>query len=363
MYAEKRSEKYKTALDKAINFVLDSRLPAGGWPQRYPTEANYDILGKKNYASFITLNDDVCADNIEFLIMCYQIFEDEKLKSAAYSAMDFIKKLQTPPPYSGWADQYTYDLKPAAGRTYEPKGLNASTTMETIEILQRFYRLTADPKYLEGIPDAIEFLKSIKLSGSQLLKSGRKRSGSGETFTVSRYIDADTGTPQYIHREGSNIANGRYFINQDIENTAIHISSFANADINALQQNLEETKQIPPERLKATSPLLSDTNVPLPRYYSGGGNYARRNNGAEQIISSMTEDGAWLSPLRMTSHIFKLIKKQKPSRETRYASTQAGDGYDTSPYAVSDPNAGLCISTAEYIANMMTLIRYLDALK
>jgi hypothetical protein len=36
LYAEKRDPKYKPALDKAIQFVLDSQYPIGGWPQRYP---------------------------------------------------------------------------------------------------------------------------------------------------------------------------------------------------------------------------------------------------------------------------------------------------------------------------------------
>ena len=36
LYLEKRDPKYKPALDKAIEFVLDSQYPIGVWPQRFP---------------------------------------------------------------------------------------------------------------------------------------------------------------------------------------------------------------------------------------------------------------------------------------------------------------------------------------
>ena len=362
MYLEKRDEKFKAALDKTINLVLESQYPSGGWPQRYPIDANYDILGNKNYASYITFNDDVCFENIDFLVLCYQAFGMENIKSAIYRAMDLVKNIQTPPPYSGWADQYTHDLKPAAARTYEPKGLNISTTVETIYELEQFYKLTADLKYLEGIPDAIEFLKLTILTDEQIQQSGRNRSDDSETFMVSRFIDSDTGIPQYIHREGSNISNGHYFINQDITKTIAHMSSFTNVNINRLLNSLEEVKKIPLEQLKETSPLLSK-DIPLPAYYAGRNSSRGRIGNIEQIIDNLNEDGAWLSPMRMASNEFKPVPQQKPSKESKYASTTVGDEYDTSPYSHTERDGKMCISTAEYANNMTALIRYLDSLK
>ena len=362
IYVEKHEETFKPALDKAIHFVLESQYPSGGWPQRYPTEMNYDILGEKNYASFITFNDDVCFDNVEFLIQCYQFLGMEHLKPAIYRAMDLVKNLQTPPPYSGWADQYTLDFKPAGARTYEPKGLSASTTMKTIQMLQGYYKLTADPKYLEGIPDAIEFLKLIKLSESQVQQSGRNRPANSEAFMTGRFINDETGLPQFVHREGSNIANGRYFADQNPANTIGHMSSFSSANINALLRNLEEVKKIPVDYLKETSPLLTKQSATLPVYYNRNAS-SRRYTNVEQVIGGLTEDGAWLTPMRTTSNLFKQVTEQEPSKETRYASTDVGDEYDTSPYPLMGQNAGFCITTSEYINNMMMLIRYLDNLK
>ena len=78
MYLEKRDPKYRPALDKAIQFVLDSQYPIGGWPQRYPlrTSIRTSFLTTRR---IITFNDDVAAENIDFLLQCYQTLGDARL--------------------------------------------------------------------------------------------------------------------------------------------------------------------------------------------------------------------------------------------------------------------------------------------
>ena len=36
IYLEQRETKYRAPLERAIQFVLDSQYPIGGWPQRWP---------------------------------------------------------------------------------------------------------------------------------------------------------------------------------------------------------------------------------------------------------------------------------------------------------------------------------------
>ena len=72
MYVEKDDPVYRYPLEKVIHFVLQSQYPSGGWPQRFPLMHDHPFRGKKDYSSFITLNDDVTPENIEFLIQCYQ---------------------------------------------------------------------------------------------------------------------------------------------------------------------------------------------------------------------------------------------------------------------------------------------------
>mgnify|MGYP002245168491 CR=1 FL=1 len=55
-------------MEKTIDFVLKSQYPVGGWPQRYPLMYDHPFQGKKDYSSFITLNDDVIPD-------AYRVFD------------------------------------------------------------------------------------------------------------------------------------------------------------------------------------------------------------------------------------------------------------------------------------------------
>ncbi len=68
LYVEKRDPKYKPALDKAIQFVLDSQYPIGAWPQRFPLRDEFAHARQARLHSFPTFNDDVAAENIDFLL-------------------------------------------------------------------------------------------------------------------------------------------------------------------------------------------------------------------------------------------------------------------------------------------------------
>ncbi|MDR2804830.1 MAG: DUF6298 domain-containing protein [Dysgonamonadaceae bacterium] len=360
MYVEKKDPAFRPALDNVIRFVLESQYPSGGWPQRYPLMYDHAFLGKADYTSFITLNDDVCLKNIEFLLQCRQAIGLDSIIEPVDRAMDLLIRLQNKPPYSGWADQYFVEnLKPAHARSYEPQAINASTTMEMIDLLTQYYRLTGNPKFLSGIPAAIDFLESIQLPEDEVQRSGRTLRDTS-FILIPRYIDAETGIPQYIHRKGSNTANGYYYFDQDIRNTVTHLSSIASAHIAGLRRAYEEIKQIPVNELTQASAYLHGKDVPLPKYYSGKP-FPSRNQTVSDVINSLNEEGCWLVPLTMTSNPYKEVPDLPKSEETQYVSTRVGDEYDTSTYAMETPRLG--ISMSAYIHHMMQLITYIDNIK
>ena len=143
--------KYKPALDKALQFVIDSQYPIGVWPQRYPLQHEFAKGGKPDYTSFPTFNDDVAKENIDFLVMCYQALGDSRVLDPIVRGMNAFVVTQHGPPQAGWALQYTMDLKPAGARTYEPNSLVTHTTATNIELLLKFYRLTGETKFLARI--------------------------------------------------------------------------------------------------------------------------------------------------------------------------------------------------------------------
>ena len=72
LYVEKRDPRWRPALERSINFVLESQYPIGGWPQRWPPRPLPMKDGRPDYTSYITFNDDVAGENIKFLIMVRQ---------------------------------------------------------------------------------------------------------------------------------------------------------------------------------------------------------------------------------------------------------------------------------------------------
>jgi hypothetical protein len=223
----------------------------------------------------------------------------------------------------------------------------------------KYYRLTGNPKFLSGIPQSIDFLESLKLSEEEIQRSGRVLRDTS-SILIPRYINAETGIPQFIHRKGSNIANGHYYFDQDIRNTVVHISSISSANIAGLRKAYEEIKQIPIDELTKESAYLHWQRVPLPKYYSNTP-FQLRNQTIADVISGLNEEGCWLVPLTMTSYPYKAVPAMPKSEETKYASTRVGDEYDTSTYTVETPEPG--ISMSAYINNMMKLITYIDNIK
>src|SRR5262245_12187220 len=259
LYVEKRDPKYKPALDRAIAFVVDSQYPIGGWPQRFPLKSEFSHHGKPDYTSYITFNDDVAGENIDFLIKVYQALGDSRVLDPINRAMNVFLVTQQGQPQPGWALQYTPDLKPVGARTYEPDALVTHTSARNIELLIEFYRLTGETKFLARVPEAIDWLESLTLPPG-VAPAGR----SHPTF-----VELGTNKPLYVHREGSNVVNGRYYVDSDPKNTLAHYSSFRAVNIANLRRLYAEAKATPPAELAKRSPLAPGRGaVPLPKYFA-----------------------------------------------------------------------------------------------
>ncbi len=257
LYLEKHDDAFLPSLKKAIDFVLESQYANGGWPQRFPLMNDHPFKGKADYSPFVTLNDNVMVDNIDFLMQCYTSLGMEKLKEPILKAMNLLHDLQQPKPLAGWADQYTPDdLKPAHARSYEPRSVNTGTTMNMILKMMEFYKLTGDSRYLDGVKDAIDFLESLKLPDELVAKVRKMPLQEGEIL-VPRFINPDNGRPLYVHRKGGNVANGNYYTDENPEGTIAHFSSFATVNPNRLRDALQQCKRLFHADLVRNSPLAA----------------------------------------------------------------------------------------------------------
>ena len=358
LYLEKRDARYKAALDRVVRFVLDSQYPVGAWPQRFPLKNEFSHHGKPDYTSFLTFNDDVTSGNVEFLVTCYQALGDARLLDPISRGMNSFVVTQQPAPQAGWALQYTPDLKPAGARTYEPEALATHTTASNIEHLLRFYRLTGDAKFLARIPEAIDWLEAVKLPPDVAAIAGFGR-------THPTFVEVGTNRPLYVHRRGSDVVNGEYYVDGDPHNTIGHYSSFRQVDVAQLRKEYLAARALSPAMATKDSPLRPGAGrVPLPRYFAvreavpfgfdAGEPPADR---AARAAASLDPEGRWIVPLSSTSHPYRGDGSTAVAPGD-YSRTQVGDDTDTSPYR-ADPGV-VGISTFTYIRNMGALIRFLD---
>lgn len=325
--------------------MLDSQYPIGAWPQRYPAPSNTGSRAPSHdYTSHLTFNDDVAAENIDVLLMAYRALGDPRLLDTMTRAMHSSLVTQQGPPQPGWSMQYTPDLKPAAARTYEPNALTTHTTASNLELLVKFYRLTGQAKFLARIPEAIDWLQGLTLPPG-VAPAGR---------THPTFVELGTNRPLYVHREGSNVVNGRYYADYDPKDTIVHYSSFRRVDIAGLRKTYQDARASTPAQVRQDSPLAPGKGVlPLPRLFLAN---PPGSVTADAVITSLTSRGYWLAPLGNNTYPFKGDGSRTVTPGS-FSQKYVGDESDTSPF----PDEKLMgISTESYIRNMSVLIRYLD---
>jgi len=357
LYLAKREREWRRPLDRAIAFVLDSQYANGGWPQRYPLSTDPGLHGRPDYTGYITFNDDVAGENIKFLIFAYQTLGDRRLVAPIRRAMDCFLACQQPAPQAGWGLQHLPDtLKPSAARTYEPEALATHTTAANVEALFGFYRLTGDRKYIARVPEALDWLESVRLP-ARLHRDGR---------THPTFVELETNRPLYVHRRGSNVVNGAYYADGNPEDTLIHYSSFRAVDVARLRADYERLAAMTPEAAAAGSPLLArEGSVGLPDYFTLGditvsdmtSQGTRPREATPEVlaalIAGLNDRGYWPTPLRAISNPY--IGDGSPEvAPGEYRITRVGDASDTSPYITDFPVMG--VSTGTFIRNMGVLI-------
>jgi hypothetical protein len=353
LHLEKGEAKYRAAADKAVGFILDSQYANGGWPQRWPRMGQFTNHGRPDYTGFITLNDEVAEENIDFLLLVLQQLKDERVREPLTRAMELIIALQQPQPTPGWAMQYTPDLKPSGARTYEPASITPHGTAAAIGQLLDYYQLTGERKYLARVPEAIDWIASVELPPE-------KRSPDGRNF----YRNYEPGTGRLIgtHRRGSNAQNGEYWSDFDTADTRPE----KHIDVAALRQRYARVAAMTPEQATRNSALMGRGPPLLPRYlitHDVGGsdlNVTEARQAAADatlLVDGLNAEGYWPVELRTTSHPYQGDGPATPPPGF-VDRGQVGDDWDTSPF--TEPSGPMGISTGTYINNMSRLIQYLD---
>jgi len=355
IYLEKLDPVWRPPLDKAINFILESQYPSGGWPQRYPLKPGFRKEGGEDYPSYYTFNDGVIAENVGFLIQCYLLLGQERLLDPIIKGMNFYVISQDT--CGAWAQQLNMKMEPAGARTYEPKALLPSTTLGNAMTLLTYFQYTGDKKFLNRIPDAIKWLEKVRLPGNQ---------AEGGKYTHSTFVEVGTNKPVYVHRKGSNVVYGKYFHDYNDTLLLAHYGGKNRISVERLRNEYNRLKNLPVSEVTKDSPLKIESfkgeGTPQ-EYYDLNRNYYNFTSDINQVntvIRALDNQGRWLVKHAGISNPY-IGDGQKKDLTDEFATTNTGDETDTSPYR--DPSDQEYISTSEYIRNMTLLISYIKTIR
>ena len=410
MYLEKKDPRFQASVDKAIGFVLAAQFSGGvadgGWPQRFPAANGVSSMPRPNpqllpadatqgmedgdYTRHVTFNDDVAGENIKFLLLCVKGLGRTELVAPSQRAMECLRRLQQPGPQAGWGLQHLATDQggrpagsPAGARSYEPRALATHTTQTNIQQLFNYFRITGDRSYLARVPEAIAWLQTCTLTAQQIadnpLLSGR---------THPTFIELGTNVGRFVHRYGSNIHNGAYYVDHDHRNTPSHYSAGRNINIAGLQRTYDELAGMSDAavaEMAARSPLKVTTAGALPKYFSlREVDFPDLMTGAVMTSPTVSEADAaklvadlgsknhWLTPLAQVTNPYRGDGPAAEYAGTAYRSKHVGDIYDTSPYDPQDPplvepyvkkDRPLGINTADFVANLGKLIAFVAPVK
>jgi PelA/Pel-15E family pectate lyase len=350
IYCEKNDPKYRPSVDKTIQFLIDSQYPIGGWPQRYPLMYEYSKNGAPDYSSYITFNDGVHRNNVDLLVLYYRVLGEQKLVDPILRAMNCVLTLQQGGPQPGWGDQFSLDYLPNHARSYEPRSLNTRQTTQSVENLMDFYQITGESKFLSRIPEALDWVESVKLSAEDVERYGGEKAKDGN-IVCPMYIEIGTNRGLYTHKVGSNVMNGRYVVSYSLP------GKLAFLKMQKIRERYYQLKTMPVDKATANSPFKSYGKAfTFPDYVELSLKKKSTPPEIEKLIGSLVNGEYWLAPILSTSNRYIGDGSMEVVPDVNVG-RQVGDKFDTSPFS---PNpAILGITTKSFMENVSLLIAYL----
>ena len=139
----------------AMRCMLASQFANGAWPQRFPL--------RRGYSSYYTFNDNTINDCIRVMVTAHRLYGKAEYLRSARRGGDFILLSQGKAPQTGWAQQYSHDLRPAWARRFEPPAICSAVTARNIRTLVDLHLYTRDAKYVRPIPAAMAWLEKSQI--------------------------------------------------------------------------------------------------------------------------------------------------------------------------------------------------------
>ena len=170
VYTATKIEKYKTACEKGIQFILDAQYANGGWPQYFPLEKNYSrhiTFNDGAYMGIINLLDKIVNNNPNFY------FLDEALKSKVTQSynkgIDCILNMQIKDNgrLTAWCQQHDeVTLAPAWARKFEPPSICNAESVNVVLFLMKIKN--PNERIIQSIQSAVKWFEDSKIYNTRI---------------------------------------------------------------------------------------------------------------------------------------------------------------------------------------------------
>jgi PelA/Pel-15E family pectate lyase len=163
LYRDDRNTRYRDAVRKAMDYVLNAQYPSGGWPQFYPLRGGY--------SNHVTFNDNAMS---RILVLLHHVtqrtapFDTDvitdtqraRAQSAVAKGVDYILKAQWQQngKLTVWCAQHgATDYLPKAARAYELESLSGS---ESVEVIGFLMTQPQTPEVASAVKAALDWFRS-----------------------------------------------------------------------------------------------------------------------------------------------------------------------------------------------------------
>ena len=199
---------YRAALQRGVDYLLDSQYPSGGWPQVYPHLFSYHALA--------TLNDGVTVNTARLLTELQRpgqalwLSTEQQARGAAAVArtVDFLVRSQVRVQgrRTGWCQQMDpVSLAPKPARAFEPIALASRETTQALAFLME--QEAPSRHVVEAIESGVAWLRSVRIDGLRIEQDplSLDRTGvpdPGAPPLWARFYQIDSQQPVFIGRDG-----------------------------------------------------------------------------------------------------------------------------------------------------------------
>ncbi|MEQ9407272.1 MAG: pectate lyase [Fuerstiella sp.] len=273
MRVDRAHEFNNRSVHEAAQIALDALLKAqfdnGAFPQGWDETAvdtqqpvikasypDYDWRTEgriKEYWDMYTLNDGAAGTIATTLILAHDVYGAARCQRSLKKLGDFLRLAQMPDPQPAWAQQYSFAMHPIWARKFEPPAVAGRESQDVIETLLRIYQATGDARYLQPIPDALNYLRRSRLPDGRL----------------ARYYELQTNRPLYMQRSGQT-----YTLTHDDSRLPDHYGWKVENRLTELESEYRRLLKDGPVPRQQTPPTTAEV---------------------QQIIAAADSEGRWIS--------------------------------------------------------------------